>query len=242
MTERTPKSKCTRKIEQDRSISKILTFGQHLHKSQLFWKLDVCTIFELRMKKRVPKSECTRKIEWDRSVLKILTFWSRSKVRLVKAFSLSFFFFFFEAVRTGSDFRVGPGRIWTNKSAVDDVIHDVTVLRVRVARVARAARVARMARASTSCPNRHVGLKAAPPNLLAAREGACLVPWAWNSWVLLIKGCRTPWYSQFSKIMGRFAQIWRIRLRIVASLWRCVEARAWGFGPEISGFCRSKSI
>ena len=33
--ERTPKSECTRKIEQDRSILKILTFGQYLHKSQL---------------------------------------------------------------------------------------------------------------------------------------------------------------------------------------------------------------
>ena len=36
MMERTPKSECTWKIEQDRSILKILTFGQHLHKSQLF--------------------------------------------------------------------------------------------------------------------------------------------------------------------------------------------------------------
>ena len=36
MTERTLKLECTRKIEQDRSILKILTFGQHLHKSQLF--------------------------------------------------------------------------------------------------------------------------------------------------------------------------------------------------------------
>ena len=76
MTERTSKLECTRKIEQDRSILKILTFGQHLHKSQLFWKLDVCTISEFQMKKRVLKSECTRKIEWDRSILKILTFWS----------------------------------------------------------------------------------------------------------------------------------------------------------------------
>ena len=94
----------------------------------------------------------------------------------------SFFFFsFFEAVRTRSDFRVGPGRIWTNGLAVDDVIHDVIVLRVRVARVARAAcvaRVTRVARASAGCPNRRVGLKAAPPNLLEVRGGACLVLWA----------------------------------------------------------------
>ena len=107
--------------------------------------------------------------------MKILTFWSRSKVHLVKAF---FFFFFFEAVRTGSDFRVGPGRIWTNESAVDDVIHDVTVLRTRVARVACMACVTRVARVSFGGPNRRVGLKAALPNLLAARGCACLDFWA----------------------------------------------------------------
>ena len=33
--EQTPKLECTRKIEQDRSILKISTFGQHLCKSQL---------------------------------------------------------------------------------------------------------------------------------------------------------------------------------------------------------------
>ena len=63
MTERTPKSECTRKIEQDKSLKHFdiwSTFAQKL----TFWKLDVCTISELRMKKRVPKSECTRKIEW----------------------------------------------------------------------------------------------------------------------------------------------------------------------------------
>ena len=138
MMKRTPKSECIRKIEQDRSILKILTFGQNLHKSQLFFffgELDVCTIFEPRMKKWVPKSECTRKIEWDRSVLKFLTFWSWSKVYLVNVFSFTlFFFFFFKAVRTGSDFRVGLSWTWTNGSAVDDVIHDVIVLE-RVARV-----------------------------------------------------------------------------------------------------------
>ena len=83
-----------------------------------FWKLDICTISELRMKKRVPKSECTRKIKWDRSVLKILTFWSRSRsrVHLVKAFSLypfffylNFFFFSLQAVRTRSGFQAGLG-------------------------------------------------------------------------------------------------------------------------------------
>ena len=35
MMERTPELECTRKIEQDKSIIKILTFGQHLRKSQL---------------------------------------------------------------------------------------------------------------------------------------------------------------------------------------------------------------
>ena len=35
MTKRTPKLECTQKIEQNESILKILTFGQHLRKSQL---------------------------------------------------------------------------------------------------------------------------------------------------------------------------------------------------------------
>ena len=74
--------------------------------------------------------------------MKILIFWSRSKVCLVQAFSLSFssfFIFFFFIFLGGSDpgqisgsVRVGPG-LWANGSAVDDVIHDVTVLE-RVAR------------------------------------------------------------------------------------------------------------
>ena len=142
------------------------------------------------MKKQVPKSKCTRKIKWDRSVLKILTFWSRSKVRLVKAFSLSFFFFFFEAVRTGSAFRVGSGQIWTNGSAEDDVIHDVTALRARGAYAARVACVA--------CVSAWL--------FLSARVSA----WNWRQhrWIL----------------------------------WRRVEARAWGFRPEISGFCWSKAV
>ena len=66
-------------------------FLVHICAKVNFWKLDICTISELRMKKWVPKSECTRKIEWDKSVLAILTFWSRSRVHLVKAFSLSLF-------------------------------------------------------------------------------------------------------------------------------------------------------
>ena len=80
-----------------------------------FRKLDVCTIFEPRMKKWVPKSECTRKIEWDRSVLKILTFFlSRSKVHLVKAFSLSLFFFFSFFFAGSSDRVKFPGRSGLN--------------------------------------------------------------------------------------------------------------------------------
>ena len=94
MIKRTPKSECIRKVEQDRSILKILTFGQHLHKSKLFWKLDVCTIFEPRMKKWVPKLECTWKIEWDRSVLKFLIFFFGQDI----FFHLYFYIFFFQAV------------------------------------------------------------------------------------------------------------------------------------------------
>ena len=106
----------TRKIGQDRYFLKILTFWVNICAKVNFWKLDIYAISELRMKKRVTKSECTRKIEWDRSVLKILTFWSRSRVHLVKAFFLPLFF---EAVRTGSGFQVGPGQkgsVWTNGS------------------------------------------------------------------------------------------------------------------------------
>ena len=88
-----PKIEIFVKIGQDSSFLKILTLGQNLCKSQLYGIWTVFTISKLRMKKRVPKLECTRKIEWDRSILKILTFWSRSKVHLVKVFSLSLFFF-----------------------------------------------------------------------------------------------------------------------------------------------------
>ena len=70
--------------------------------------------------------------------------------------------------------RVGPGQIWTNGSAEDDVIHDVTELRARVACAARVALVARVARVGAGCPHRRVGLKAAPPNLLVVCGGACL--------------------------------------------------------------------
>ena len=124
MTGRTPKLECMRKIEQDRSILKILTVGQHLRKSQFFWKLDVCAISELRMKKQISKSECTKKTEWDSSVLKTLTFWSRSKVHLVKAFSLSLFFFKFIYLFFFFCRQFGPGQvnrlvqlIWTKMSS-----------------------------------------------------------------------------------------------------------------------------
>ena len=218
MTERTPKSECTRKIEQDRSISKILTFGQHLHKSQFFWKLYVCTISELRMKKRIPKSECTRKIEWDRSILKILTsgqhlhrsplfleigrlhnFWTSNEetgpkigmysknrvgqVRfenfdfLVKVKSLLgpfFFFFFFSggsdpgqtgSVRSGwwrHGWRHCSGRVWhvwrmTSSMTSYDSCGTCDFWRILIGAW---------------------DLKAAPPNLFAARGGACLGFWA----------------------------------------------------------------
>ena len=121
----------TRKIGQDKYFLKILTFWSTFVQKSTFWKLDICTISELRMKKRVPKSECTRKIEWDRSVLKILTFWSRSRVHQVKAFSLSFFFFFGR--------RFGPGPVSRSVKSVSggDVISDVIEQRacMRVARV-----------------------------------------------------------------------------------------------------------
>ena len=77
------------------------------------------------MKKRVPKSKCTRKIEWDRSVLKIFTFWSRSKVHQVKAFSLSFLFFFF-----GRQFGPGPVSRSVKPVSGGDVIEQRACTRV----------------------------------------------------------------------------------------------------------------
>ena len=70
------------------------------------------------MKKWISKSECTQKTEWNKPFLKILTFWLKSKFYLVKAF----FFFFLQAVRTGSGFRVGPSQTGVVE---DDVIHDI---------------------------------------------------------------------------------------------------------------------
>ena len=76
-----------------------------------FWKLDIRTISELRMKKWVPKSECTQKIEWDKFVLTILTFWSRSRVHLVKAFSLSLFLIYLFYLFIYFCRRFGPGQV-----------------------------------------------------------------------------------------------------------------------------------
>ena len=74
--------------------------------------------------------ESTRKIGQDKYFLKILTFWSRSRVHLVKAFSLSFSFFvyFFNFFAAGSDRARFPGR--SNRLVVDDVISDVKALEV----------------------------------------------------------------------------------------------------------------
>ena len=55
MMKRTPKSECTQKIKQDRSILKILTFGQHLHKSQLFLKIGRLHNFRASNEEMGPK-------------------------------------------------------------------------------------------------------------------------------------------------------------------------------------------
>ena len=112
-----------RKIRQDRPFLKILTFGPNLCKSQLSENWIICTISESRRKKRIPKSECMRKTELVRPFMKILTFWSKSKVRLVKAFFFSLFFF------SGSSDQVRfPSRSGSNWVVEDDIIHDVIIL------------------------------------------------------------------------------------------------------------------
>ena len=63
-----------KKTEQHKFGSKILTFDQFQHKSQLSWNWAICAISESQMKERAPKLECKRKTEQDKSFLKILTF------------------------------------------------------------------------------------------------------------------------------------------------------------------------
>ena len=193
-----------------------------------FWKLDVCTISELRMKKRVSKSECTRKIEWDRSVLKILSFWSRSKVCLVQAFSLSFFFFF-----GGSDpgQTVGPGQTGSDRSGWWR--HGWRHCFGRVWHVWMTSSMTSQCWTCGTCDFWRIligawDLKAAPPNIFAARGGACLGFWALNFWGLSTQGRSRPLYGQFCKITGRFPQIWRFRPRVVANLWPFVAVRGGG--------------
>ena len=82
------------------------------------------------------------------------------------------------------------------------------------------------------------GYASALSELLVARGGAWWAFWTWKFQVLQIGGRWTSWYSQFFKIMGRFAQIWRIWPRIVSNLWQRMEAHAAIFGLEIFGLSR----
>ena len=178
MTERTPKSECTRKIEQDRSILKILTFGQHLRKSQLLeiWRLHN---FWVSKEETGPKMEMYSK-NWVGQVRfeNWLFFLSRSKVHLVKAFSLSlffFFFFFFFCRQFGPGqicglVRVKPGRLDKWVKPMED---DVTLSVWRVQRGCSVARVCKRV-------NRPWQL----PVPLVARGSTLQCFWSQNFWAL----------------------------------------------------------
>ena len=113
MTERTPKSECTRKVEQDRSISKILTFGQHSHNSQLFLEIGRLHNFWTSNEETGPKIGMYSK-NWVGQV----RFENFDFLVKVKVFSL--FFFFCRRFGSGSN-RVDPGRSVVGGDVTDDV-------------------------------------------------------------------------------------------------------------------------
>ena len=122
MMKRTPKSECTRKIEQDRSILKILTFDQHLQKSQLFfenWMFAQFSSLEWRN-----GSQNWNVLEKLSGTGPFWNFWFLIFFFCSRYFFLPFFFLLFGPGQTcGSK----PGRIWTKGQPVfdDDVINDV---------------------------------------------------------------------------------------------------------------------
>ena len=120
MMKRTPKSECIRKIEQDRSILKILMFGQHLHKSQLFLEIGCLHNFRASNEEMGPKIGMYSK-NWVGQVhFEIFDFLVMVKGPLNQRkpffffFLFLFFFFKFQAVRI----RVKLGRPGLNGQTV----------------------------------------------------------------------------------------------------------------------------
>ena len=144
-----------------------------------FWKLDVCTISELRMKKRVPKSECTQKIEWTGLFWKFWLFGQGQRSTWSKYF-LSLLFRWFGS---GSDFQVG-------QIGLADVIHDVIQLR-HVSGYSAWKRVAR-------------GKEAPACERVITDRGACFIQavfvgasrGAWQQWCSGYSLLRDPQYNK----------------------------------------------
>ena len=169
---------------------KFLLFGQHLCKSQLletghlhnFWALNE----EMGSKIGMYSKNWVGQVRFE-----ILTLWSRSKVHQVKAFSLSFFFFFGR--------RFGPGPVSRSVKSVSggDVISDVIEQRacMRVAREINSCTCERVRGSSRACHCRH-----SAPDLLKARGSAWLIVRACNFWVLQIGARWISWYCSFSEI------------------------------------------
>ena len=200
-------------------------FGQHLHKSQLFGNWTFAPFSSLEWRNGSQNWNVLEKLSEAGPFWKFWLF--GHGVYLVMVFSLTFFFFFFLG---GSD----PGQICGSVRFGSGQTGQTSGGWRHWWRHAKLpARAMRVQARETEAVNADV-----------AGGAWRRVAWrlAWNFQVLQIGGRRTPWYSQFSKIMGRFAQIWRTRPRIVASLWWRVEARAWIFGPEIFRFGRSWAV
>ena len=110
----TPKSESMRKIEQDRSFLKILTFGQDLCKSQLLETEPFVQFPSLGWSNGFQNRNVLKKLSGTDQFWKFWLFGPSQSSNLVKAF---FFFFFFGV---GSSDRVRwmgqTGSAWTNGS------------------------------------------------------------------------------------------------------------------------------
>ena len=108
MIERTPKLECTRKIEQERSILKILTFGQHSRKSQLL-EIGRLHNFWASKEETGPKIGMYSKNWVGQDRFENFDFLVKVKGPLGQSIFSFYFFsvFFLQAVRTGSDFQIG---------------------------------------------------------------------------------------------------------------------------------------
>ena len=142
MMKRTPKSECTRKIVQDRSILKIWRLVNICTKVNFFENWTLAQFSSLEWRNGSQNRNVLEKLSGTGPFWNFWLFGHGQRSAWSKHF---FYFFLFQGVRI----RVKPGRSGSNldqrvSSVGDDVIHDVTLLRTHVARVVRATRVARL--------------------------------------------------------------------------------------------------